>query len=196
MEKLAAKLAGLLVERQVIEDSMYDIYHYGMLRMLEIGAAFFSSLLICLSMGMIKEGLLFFAFFIPLRSYLGGVHCKKYRQCYLASCLTLCITLTITKYVLIDQKLIGIVTVLGVLGTVFAAFADYRKQKNKIYLLIICIVLSLLILLAGLFYLKENRSMMLLLCCTVLLVLGSKIMEQLIKRRNTGSGGQNFCQID
>lgn len=62
MEKVAAKLAGLLVERQVIEDSMYDIYHYGMLRMLEIGAAFFSSLLICLSMGMIKEGLLFLAF--------------------------------------------------------------------------------------------------------------------------------------
>lgn len=34
MEKIAAKLAGLLVKRQIIEDSMYDIYHYGMLRML------------------------------------------------------------------------------------------------------------------------------------------------------------------
>lgn len=196
MEKIAAKLAGLLVERRVIEDSMYDIYHYGMLLMLEIGAAFFSSLLICLSMGMIKEGLLFFAFFIPLRSYLGGVHCNKYWQCYLASCLTLCMTLTITKYVLIDPQLIGIVTVLGVGGTVFAAFTDYKKQRNKIYLLIICIVLSLLILLAGLFYIKENLSMMLLLCCTISLVLGSKIMEQLIKRRNTGIGNQNFCQID
>lgn len=70
MEKIAAKLAGLLVERQVIEDSMYDIYHYGMLRMLEIGAAFFSSLLICLSMGMIKEGLLFCLFYSA--SFLSG----------------------------------------------------------------------------------------------------------------------------
>lgn len=178
MEKIATKLAGLLVERQVIEDSMYDIYHYGMLRMLEIGATFFSSLLICLSMGMMKEGLLFFAFFIPLRSYLGGVHCKKYWQCYLASCLILCMTLAIVKYVLIELEFIGIATVLGVGGTFFAAFADYRKQKNKIYFLIVCSILSLLILLAGLFYIKENLSMMLLLCCTILLVLGSKIIEQ------------------
>ena len=63
-------------------------------------------------------------------------------------------------------------------GTFFAAFADYREQKNKIYFLIVCSVLSLLILLAGLFYIKENLSMMLLLCCTILLVLGSKIIEQ------------------
>ena len=63
MEKIATRLAGLLRERQIIDDSMYDIYHYGMLRMLEIGTAFFSSLLICLSMGMIKEGLIFFAFY-------------------------------------------------------------------------------------------------------------------------------------
>ena len=95
---------------------------------------------------------------------------------------------------MIDQKLIGIVTVLGVLGTVFAAFADYRKQKNKIYLLIICIVLSLLILLAGLFYLKENLSMMLLLGCTILLVLGSKIMEQLIKNETQALAVRTFVK--
>ena len=72
MEKIATRLAGLLRERQIIDDSMYDIYHYGMLRMLEIGTAFFSSLLICLSMGMIKEGLIFFAFFIPLSAMCPG----------------------------------------------------------------------------------------------------------------------------
>lgn len=178
MEKIATKLAGLLIEKQIIEDSMYDIYHYGVLRMLEIGAAFFSSILICLSMGMIKEGLIFFAFFIPLRSYLGGVHLKKYWQCYLTSCLLLFMTLMIVKFVVIDLKFIGIVTVLGVTGTFLAAFAGYRKHKNKIYFLIICTVLGLLILLAGLFYTKEDISMMLLLCCTILLVLGSKMIER------------------
>lgn len=180
MEKFAAKLAGLLVERRIIDHSEYDIYHYGMLRMLEIGAAFFSSILICLSMGMMKEGLIFFAFFIPLRSYLGGVHLKKYWQCYLASCLILVITLMIVKTAVIDLRVIGVATVLGVIGAAFAAFADYRKQSNKVYLLIICTALSLLILLAGLFYAKGNRSMMLLLCCTILLVLGSKMVEGLL----------------
>lgn len=93
-------------------------------------------------------------------------------------------TFTITKYVLTDQQLIGILTVLGMGGTVFAAFADYRKQKNKIYFLIVCSVLSLLLLLAGLFYIKENLSMMMLLCCTILLVLGSKMIEQLVKKKH------------
>lgn len=87
-------------------------------------------------------------------------------------------TLVIAKYVLIELEFIGIVTVLGVGGTFFAAFADYRKQKNKINFLIVCSILSLLILLAGLFYIKANLSLMLLLCCTILLVLGSKIIEQ------------------
>lgn len=181
MEKIAAKLAGLLVKRQIIEDSMYDIYHYGMLRMLEIGTAFFSSLLICLGMGMMKEGLIFFAFFIPLRSYLGGVHLKKFWQCYIASCLILFLTLIIVKSVVIDPKLIGIVTVLGVAGTVLAALADYRKQKNKVYFLIVCTVLGLLMLLASLFYINSNRSMMLLLCCIIFLVLGGKVLETLAR---------------
>ena len=83
------------------------------------------------------------------------------------------------KSVVIDLKFIGIMTVFGVAGTVFEAFADYRKQKNEIYLLIVCTVLSLLMILAGLFYIKEDNSMMLLLCCTVLLVLGSKVIELL-----------------
>ena len=183
MEKIATRLAGLLRERQIIDDSMYDIYHYGMLRMLEIGTAFFSSLLICLSMGMIKEGLIFFAFFIPLRSYLGGVHLKKFWQCYIASCLILFLTLIMVKAVVIDLKFIGIMTVFGMAGTVFEAFADYRKQKiNKVYFLIICTVLSLLILLAGLFYIKEDASMIFLLCCTILLVFGSKMIEQFGRR--------------
>lgn len=87
-------------------------------------------------------------------------------------------TLVIVKFVVIDLEFIGIMTVLGVAGTVLAALVDYRKQKNKIYFLIVCTVLSLLILLTGLFYIKEDISMMLLLCCTVLLVLASKMIEQ------------------
>ena len=80
MEKIANKIAQILVRENMIDGSMLEIYQYGLVRMLEIGGAVFTSFLICLSMGMMKEGLIFFAFFIPLRSYLGGVHLKKYWQ--------------------------------------------------------------------------------------------------------------------
>ena len=93
------------------------------------------------------------------------------------------LTLIMVKSVVIDLKFIGIMTVFGMAGTVFEAFADYRKQKiNKVYFLIICTVLSLLILLAGLFYIKEDASMIFLLCCTILLVFGSKMIEQFGRR--------------
>lgn len=179
MEKIANKIAQILVRENMIDGAMLEIYQYGLVRMLEIGGAVFTRFLICLSMGMMKEGLIFFAFFIPLRSYLGGVHLKKYWQCFLASCLVFFMTLMTVKFVVADLEFIGVMTVLGVAGTVFTAFADYRKQKNEIYLLIVCTVLSLLMILAGLFYIKEDNSMMLLLCCTVLLVLGSKVIELL-----------------
>ena len=57
MEKIATRLAGLLGERQIIDDSMYDIYHYGMLRLLEFGQDFFSVFFYVLGWGLIKDGL-------------------------------------------------------------------------------------------------------------------------------------------
>lgn len=179
MEKIAARLTGILLERHIIDKSMYDIYKYGFLSLLEIGSALLTSTLICLGMGMIKEGIIFFAFFIPLRSYLGGVHLKKYWQCYLASCLALFTVLMVVKFVVINPRIICVATVLGVAGTVWAALVDYRKLRNKIYLFIICAVVGFLMLLAGFFYVRGYITMMLLLCCTILLVLGSKIIELL-----------------
>lgn len=59
VDKVAEKLAALLVREKLVSESMLEIYQYGLVRMLEIGAAVFSGFVICLSMGMIKEGLLF-----------------------------------------------------------------------------------------------------------------------------------------
>ena len=179
MEKIAVKLTELLIRKHIIESSMKDIYQYGFLCSLEIGAAFITSMLICLSMGMLKEGLIFFAFFIPLRSYLGGVHLKKYWQCYLASCVILLLMLLAVKYIVPEPGITGVTIMLGVIGTITAAVIDYRGYKNKIYFLIICIVLSLLSGLSLFFYARGLFSMMFLLCCTVLLVLGSKMMERI-----------------
>ena len=53
--------------------------------------------------GMLKQTLLFFLFFIPLRSYLGGFHLRKYRDCYRMSCLTLAAVLAVTRFASFDM---------------------------------------------------------------------------------------------
>lgn len=83
MEKMARELAKLLVRENLINDSMLEIYQYGLVRMMELGGAVLTSFVICLIMGMLKEGIIFLSFFVPLRSYLGGFHLKKYWQCYI-----------------------------------------------------------------------------------------------------------------
>lgn len=80
-----------------------DLHGYGLVRMFEIGAAVLTSLAIGMCVGMLKQTLLFFLFFIPLRSYLGGFHLRKYRDCYLMSCLTLAAVLAITRFASFDM---------------------------------------------------------------------------------------------
>ena len=40
MEKLSIRIADLLLKKQCIEESMYNIYQYGMQMTLEIGLSF------------------------------------------------------------------------------------------------------------------------------------------------------------
>ena len=98
MEKLSIRIADLLLKKQYIEESMYNIYQYGMQMALEIGLSFITSIVICCIWGKIAEGIIFFAIFIPLRSYLGGFHMKSYRACYICSCVTLVAVLGLSSF--------------------------------------------------------------------------------------------------
>lgn len=128
MDKIAGKLAALLVKEKLISDSMLEIYQYGLVRMLEIGAAVLSGFVICFGMGMIKEGLIFFAFFVPLRSYLGGIHLKKYWHCYIASSLTLLSVLAMTKMVSVDMRFSVCLTIVTAMGIGLEALAQEIKH--------------------------------------------------------------------
>ena len=63
MEKLSIRIADLLLEKQYIEESMYNIYQYGMQMTLEIGLSFITSIVICCIWRKIAEGIIFFAIF-------------------------------------------------------------------------------------------------------------------------------------
>lgn len=179
MEKIADKLTQLLIRENVIENSMAEIYRYGLVRMLEIGAAVLTGLAICLGMGMVQEGILFFVFFAPLRSYLGGVHLKKYWQCYLASCMSLIIVLLVTKYAVLDSHIAVALIVSGAAGIAAMAGRERKAHGSSAYAVIIWSVLAVLLLIAGWCFVQGYDSALVLLCCVVLLVLGSKMVEEI-----------------
>ena len=182
MEKLANRLAQMLVRENLINDSMLDIYEYGLLRMLELGGAVLTSLVICLSMGIIKEGIVFFAFFIPLRSYLGGVHLKKYWQCYIMSCMILIVALTITKFVSLGTYVPCGLIVAASAGIVLEAKFERREQGNRVYALVVWAVVIVLLAMTAICFVRGEQSMLVLLCCVSMIVLVSKVAAHVLQR--------------
>lgn len=183
MEKLAEKMAKMLLREQVIGDSMLEIYQYGFLRMFEIGSAVITGFLICLIMGMLKEGIIFFAFFVPLRSYLGGFHLGKYWQCYIMSCFTLWLVLAVTRSASLDISVSFGVIVTASIGIGLEAKLERKRQESKGYSFIVWAVLLVLLTVAGIGMIQKKQSLLVLLCCVTIVVLASKVLEQILRYR-------------
>ena len=179
MEKIADKVARMLVREKVISDSMLEIYQYGLVRMFEIGAAVLTSLAVGMCVGMLKQTLLFFLFFIPLRSYLGGFHLRKYRDCYLMSCLTLAAVLAVTRFASFDMHVSCGLIVVSSVGIGLEAGLARKKQESGIYALVVWAVLVILLALTAVCYLRREQQTLVLLCCVTVIVLVSKRAERI-----------------
>ena len=98
MKKIAKKLADYVIQKGTIEEEEREIYEYGF----SIATEMLLCILVCFSISMtlhtFVEGLLFFAIFIPLRSYAGGLHLSNYWSCFSLSCLTFFIIMLLGKY--------------------------------------------------------------------------------------------------
>ena len=98
MEKISKKLADYVIQNGTIEEEEREIYEYGF----SIATEMLLCILVCFSTSMILhtfvEGILFFAIFIPLRSYAGGLHLNNYWSCFSLSCLTFFIIMMLGKY--------------------------------------------------------------------------------------------------
>lgn len=85
---LAKHLTDYVIQKGMINNEQRELYEYGFTLALELGSFLMFCLVTAIHMHMLAEGLFFFAVFSPLRSYAGGLHLKKFRSCFLLSCLT------------------------------------------------------------------------------------------------------------
>lgn len=105
LEYLSYKLANYILKRNVIQEEDYAIYQYGFQYFLELSVGTLCSIFIASILNMLPECLLFFLFFIPMRSYSGGIHLNSYIACFFTSCLVLISTLFTAKYLSISYTL-------------------------------------------------------------------------------------------
>lgn len=102
MNFLSKRLTEYILEKGIIEKCNYEIYQYGFQIFLELSLNILCSIIIAVVLDMKIECIFFFLFFIPLRSYNGGLHMDRYLSCFLLSCTTLALTLLIVKHFTVD----------------------------------------------------------------------------------------------
>lgn len=99
MRKLAKFLTNYIILKGMIQKNDQEIYEYGFEIAAEIGLFGIFCLFIVIYLHMFFEGILFFVVFVPLRSYAGGLHLKKYHSCFILSCLTFSGVLLMERYI-------------------------------------------------------------------------------------------------
>jgi len=111
--KSASKITTSLVNNGTIDNSEFEIYHFGF----EMGFAIIANVLTTLAIGFIfrmpLESLLFLAVFIPLRSYVGGFHASNHLRCYWLSTLAVVAVLLAIRFVVSIYSVPMIIIVAG-----------------------------------------------------------------------------------
>lgn len=98
MEYLSTQLTHYILKKGVIQKEDFEVYQYGFQSFLELSISAVCSIIIAFFLDMKPECVLFFLFFIPLRSYGGGLHLEHYYSCLFFSCITLITVLLLVKY--------------------------------------------------------------------------------------------------
>lgn len=148
MKKLSTILANYIMKKGLVQKEDYEIYQYGFETFLELFINVICSILIAVILDLKLECIIFFLFFIPLRSYSGGLHMEHYITCLFLSCGTLIGVLLLVKYYTLQPILsfllllpaIIIVKVIGPVNhpnrTVDAEENEYFQKKTDFTLIV------------------------------------------------------------
>ena len=79
MKRIAEGLTDYVIQKGMVKEEDRELYEYGFMMTIEAGLFVLSSLFVSIYLHMVKEGILFFLIFAPLRSYAGGLHLDR---CY------------------------------------------------------------------------------------------------------------------
>lgn len=97
LKKISEKITNLLIDEKIIDAEDKELYLYGIEQGMMLLVNILSSVILGLALGCLNIVLLFFLFFIPLRTFCGGIHSKSALMCYIYSMLSLFVICLLIK---------------------------------------------------------------------------------------------------
>ncbi len=157
-QSISKKLLSLL-KIQVSNQTEEDIYLYGIETLLSV---FINSMILCILAFLFhleKEILCYMIFFIPLRTYGGGIHAKNHLQCIALFVFLLLLSIIVSNPISQNPDYFYIILSIALcrLGFSFLQNRNSKSRNTKIALIIsiiISLILTLLVLFNYLFSLK------------------------------------------
>lgn len=166
MKYVSVKLTDYILKKHIIHKEDYDVYQYGFQCFLELFVSTICSIIIAFSLNMVLECLLFFLFFIPMRSFSGGIHLNTYIACLCSSCLILLFTLLAAKYLTVSGIIsfiifVGCAIIIKLSGPVDHPNRKVDSIENQTFVKRTNLVLLLHTLIAIIFLLFNNKCLLL-----------------------------------
>ena len=189
MEFIAKKLTDYIFKKGIITEDLIEIYQYGFQCFLELSVSTLCSIIIALFLGMLPECLFFFLFFIPMRSFGGGVHMKTYFACFIGSCFILTSTLLAVKYFAIPLipafilYLFSAILIL-VIGPVDHPNREVDTQDNRTFIKRTYATMLVSFLLALFFIFTRNQKYMFLQAIVFTFIFSTSFIGRLLYKKS------------
>lgn len=181
MKTIACLISYYLIKNHYIDASQRKVYQYSIQILFEVCICFMTSVIIMIILGMIGEGVLFLLFFVPLRSFLGGLHLKRFASCYIVSTATFYGVLAVTQIYTPDI----VVSLCMVAGSMLTCIIITHHQCHyvtcKQSMQCVRCLLSIYILIVIILFLHNERRSLFLIACTLALLAASMAIERIIK---------------
>ncbi|WP_426155786.1 accessory gene regulator ArgB-like protein [Lacrimispora sp. 38-1] len=182
MERLAKKAAYYLLFHGRIKKEDYHIYKYGIQTGIEMLLCLFISSIIAVYLKSFTEFCIFIAVFFSLRSYVGGLHFKRYTWCCICSCLVISSVLVLSRYIN-PAGYFSISITIGIVWTIYklapataerqiqdeAEAVYFSHQRRKI--------LSYIVVFDMIFWFFNFTRFMSLIMYIMIVILSSMLME-------------------
>jgi len=97
LETISKSIVEKMISKRIINDENTDIYLFGLHQMFLLTVNTISILSISIFFNRLLFGVLFLLFFIPLRSFAGGLHASTSTKCYLYSVIYYTIMMLLMK---------------------------------------------------------------------------------------------------
>ena len=131
------KIIDILIKHNTISSKDIDIYEYGLFVLWFNFIIIFSFLLQGIITSHFVFTILFLIFYLPLRIYLGGYHCKTPKRCFILSNIFYFTILILYKYF---SKLY-----IFALFTIIIVYFIHHKYNNHNYILLIIIIIEIML---------------------------------------------------